>query len=112
MMSSGLTLIASLSGNAVFGRARVRGQAFAVSELGSYFPELGRALPRNADEARALLEIVDAERRRESRAARGREHVVGTCAVIADRLRRVAADEDRAGMADFGEQRLGVFDGE
>ena len=32
--------------------------------------------------------------------------------IVADHFRRVAADEDGAGIADAGEQRVGIGDGE
>ena len=49
----------------------------------------------------ALHEVEHAEARREARRARGRQHVVGAADVVADRLRRVGAEEDRAGVADL-----------
>ena len=52
------------------------------------------------DQARALHEVVDAERRREARRAAGRQHVVRAGEVVAEGLRRVRPEEDRAGVAD------------
>ena len=68
--------------------------------------ERARAAPRPAragasvarpglDHAGALDEVVDAERRREARRAAGRQHVVRSGQVVAERLGRVGADEDR-----------------
>ena len=45
---------------------------------------------------------------RKSRRARGRQHVVGTRNVVADRLRRVRADEDCAGIANSCHKALGI----
>ena len=59
------------------------------------------------DERGALEEIGDAEPAREARRARGRQHVVGAGDIVADRLGRMAAEEDRAGMTDLLRQRLG-----
>ena len=56
----------------------------------------------------ALHEVEHAEARREARRARGRQHVVGAGDIVADRLRRVRAEEDRAGIADFAGEPLGV----
>ena len=60
----------------------------------------------------ALHEIEHRQAGREARRARRRQHVVGAADIVADRLRRVAAEEDRAGIADPGQERLGVVDGE
>src|SRR5262245_21166891 len=76
----------------VLGHAKLRGtgvsrQPFAARELGRYRAELHGRLARDADHARALLEVVDAERRGEARRARRRQHVVGPRAVVSERFR-------------------------
>ena len=99
-----------------FGRRYSAERAWAVSpsprastesgaQRGSRAPRLARAI----DQAGALLEIVDPQRRGEARRARGRQHVVGAGAVVAQRLGGVASHEDRAGVADLGGQRLRVL---
>ena len=60
----------------------------------------------------ALHEIEHAEARGEARRARRRQHMVGAGDIIAYRLRRIGADEDRAGVADPRGQILGVFAGD
>ena len=60
----------------------------------------------------ALHEVEHRQARREARRARGRQHVVGAADIVADDLRRVAAEEDRAGIAHAREEAFGVGDGE
>ncbi len=48
----------------------------------------------------ALHEVEHAEAGRKPRRARRRQHMVGAADVIADRLRRMGAEENRAGIAD------------
>src|SRR5207245_1914856 len=67
----------------------------------------GEPAQRVLDDARALDEILCAERRREARRARGWEDVVGTRDVVADHLRGVAAHEDRSRMADARHESRG-----
>src|SRR3546814_1199437 len=45
-------------------------------------------------------------------AARGRQHVVRAGDIVADRLRRMPAEEDRAGMADAAGERPRLLDGQ
>src|SRR5687767_13120005 len=96
--------------HAELGRARVRRQAFSMSELGGDAAQLERTLARNADHARAFLEIVHPERRGEARGARSRQDVVRARAVVAQRFGRIAAEENRPGMANRGKERLRVVD--
>ena len=84
-----------------FGAARVRLQAFAVGQFGGDRAQRLRARFAHVDDRRALLEIVHAQRRREARGARGRQHVVRAAAVVAQRLGREAAEEHGAGVADL-----------
>ncbi len=60
----------------------------------------------------ALHEVEHAEPGRETRRTRRRQHVVGAGDIIADRLRRVGADEDRAGIADARGEALGIGGGD
>src|SRR5690606_15890365 len=56
----------------------------------------------------ALDEIEHRQPRREPRRARRRQYVVRAADIIADDFRRVAADEDRTGIADFRHEGFGV----
>ena len=69
---------------------RDRGIGKSAQLLGPAFEDRG-----------ALHEIEHAEPGGETCRARGRQHVVRSGDVIADRFRRMRADEDRAGIADF-----------
>src|SRR5712692_9457551 len=55
-----------------------------------------------AQDARALEERVDAQRRREARRARGRERVVGAGHIVTDGHGRIRAHEDRPRVLDPG----------
>src|SRR5205814_4088092 len=68
-----------------------------------YRPERRRAALAHLDHAGALLEVVDAERRREARGSRGRQDVVRPGAVVAQAFARERAEEDRTGV---DQQRL------
>ena len=96
--------------HAQLGAARVRFETLGARERGGDGAEEARAFARDADHARALLEVVDTQGRREARRARGGQHMVGTGAVIAQRLGGVVAEEDRAGVADAAEERLRIGD--
>src|SRR5882762_9945824 len=67
-------------------RAGVGRQPFAFGEDRGKLSEPGRRGLRHADDAGALLEIVDAERRGEARAAGSGQNVVRPRAIVADRL--------------------------
>ena len=60
----------------------------------------------------ALHEVEHREARGEARRARGRQHVVRAGDIVADHLRRMPPEEDRAGIADSCGERLRVGDGE
>ena len=60
----------------------------------------------------ALHEIEHGEARGEARAARRRQHVVRAADIVADHLGRVAAEKDRAGIADAPRKRFGVVGGD
>ena len=62
----------------------------------------------DVDNVHVLAEGVDAQRAREPRRARGREHVVHAGEVVAERGGRIVADEDRPCVADLVDERLGV----
>ena len=63
-------------------------------------PSARRLCGVELQERRALHEVEDGKPRGEARRARRRQHVVGAGDVVADHLRRMASDEDRAGIAD------------
>ena len=77
-------------------RPAVAGQALDRGEPHHVEPELAQLRRLEADHARALEEVVHAERREEARGAAGRQHVVRAGEIVADRHRRVVAEEDRA----------------
>ena len=56
----------------------------------------------------AFHEVEHAEAGGEARRARGRQHVVRAGHIVADRLRRMRADENRAGIADAPGEAVGV----
>src|SRR5262245_39458760 len=87
--------------HAVFSRLGVRGKTLAARELGRHFSEARGGLARDADDARSLLEVIDAERRGKTRRARSGQHVVGPGTVVAERFRAFAAKKDRACMPDL-----------
>ena len=64
---------------------------------GASVPQL---LGAELEDRGALHEVEHRQARREARRAGGRQHVVGAADIVADHLRRVAAEEDRAGIAD------------
>src|SRR3569833_3501411 len=96
------------SAHAVFGGTRGGGEPLAAREQGRRAAQRTRAFVRTHDEARALLKILHAERRRETRGARGRQHVIGARAIVTHRLGGVTAHEDRAGVADLSRERLRI----
>ena len=58
---------------------------------------------------RGALHIVEhAEAGGEARRAGGRQHMVGAADIVADDLGRMAANENRAGIADLGDHRFRV----
>src|SRR5208282_2950124 len=67
-----------------------------------------RASKRYRNDAAAFLKDVDAEGAEKPSAARGGQDVIRTGAVVADRLRAVMAEEDRARMPQSRQQRLRV----
>ncbi len=85
----------------------MRARPFGLGERKGCRRERCQRLGRARDERRALDEVGDAQAAREARGARRRQHVVGAGDVIADRFGRVAAEEDRAGVADAPRPRLG-----
>src|SRR5439155_14028164 len=90
---------------------RVGRESLASRQCRRNAPQLLRPGTRNRNHAGTLLEIVYAERRREARAPRGGQHMVGSRAVIADRLGAIVAEKNGAGIADLREQGLRVSDG-
>src|ERR1700675_4158509 len=96
----------------ILGARRVRRQAFAARQRRRQAAERLSALPRNCDYAGAFLEIIHTQRRRKARAARGRQHVVRSGAIVAHRLGAEMADEDCAGVMYLADQVLRFGDGE
>ena len=65
-----------------------------------------------ADDRGALDEVVDRQARREPRGAAGGQDVVRAGHIVADRLWRVAAEEDRPGVAHPVSEDLRIIHGE
>ena len=57
----------------------------------------------------SLHEVKYAETRGETGGAGRRQHVIGPAHIIADGLRRMASEEDRAGIADLGRKLVGIL---
>jgi len=87
----------------------MRGQTFAARQDRGGLAEFAGAFRRAVDQAGALLKVVDAERRGKARGAGGRQYVVRAGAVVAQGFGSMAAEENRAGVADVFAQgfRLG-----
>src|SRR3569833_3445477 len=94
------------SAHAVFGGTRVGGEPLAAREQGRRAAQRTRAFGRTHDEARALLKIIHAERRRETRGARGRQHVIGSRAIVTHRLGGVTAHEKHTNKTKQTHERL------
>src|ERR1700730_2203989 len=89
-------------------RMRVCRQSLQVGERDARLPEQLEVTPVEAGDARPLQEVVHAEGRAEARGAGGRQGVVRTGDVVAERDRSVGADEDRAGVHDLGGKGRGI----
>ena len=81
-------------------RAGMRVEPFGFAERDRGRAERAQLLGPAFEDRGALHEIEHAEPGREARRARGRQHVVRAADIVADRLRRMRAEEDRAGIAD------------
>src|SRR5579872_1764917 len=86
---------------------RVRVEPLRLGEADRRRGDGGEARRVATDDRRALHEVENAEPGGEAGAARGRQDMVGARDVIANRLGRVAAEKDRAGMPHPGGQPLG-----
>src|ERR1700694_4628533 len=94
----------------ILGARRVRRQALAARQRRGQAAKRLRTLARNRDHARSFLETVHAQRRRKARAARGRQHMVRSGAVVAYRFGAEMADEDRSCIVYLGDQILRLGD--
>ena len=83
---------------------------FCLSETDRRRGQRRQARSIAADERAALEEVENAEARGEARAARRRQYMVGTGDIVADRLGRMAAEEDRTRVANPLGQRIGVIE--
>src|SRR3954464_10083248 len=81
-------------------RARVVVQAFEPGKARDLRREPLQRPLLGPDDAHTLEKIVRPQRRKKTRAAAGRQHVVRSSHVIPERRRRVRPDEERAGIAD------------
>ena len=63
-------------------------------------PQRPKLLWPAPQDRRSLHEVKHAEAGREPRRARRRQHVVGAADIIANRLRRVGTEKDRASISD------------
>src|SRR5581483_5990969 len=80
-------------------RAGVRGEALRAGDLRGGGPQPAQARGIDGDDARDLDEVVHPERRGVAAGACRRHDVARAGGVVAERLRRVLADEDAAGVA-------------
>ena len=78
----------------------MRVEPFGLGQRDRRRREAPQLLGAELEDRGALHEVEHRQAGREARRARGRQHVVGAADIVADRLRRVAAEEDRAGIAD------------
>ena len=83
-------------------------EPFRLAERHRRGPERAQLIGAAFQDRGALHEVEHAKPGGEPRRARGRQHVVGAADIVADRFRRVGAEEDRAGVADLCGERLGV----
>jgi hypothetical protein len=74
--------------------------------------EFGERRRIAAEHGCALHEIEDPQARSIARRPGGGQHMVRAADIIADCLGCVMPQKDRTGIADFGEQRLRLIDGE
>src|SRR5262245_35960668 len=88
-------------------RLPVPAEALELGEADHVGAELAKLRRLEAHEGGPLQEVVHAERREETSGAPGGKHVVRACEIVADRDRRVVAEEHRACVRDALEQRLG-----
>src|SRR5574343_1398039 len=103
-----VNVVSSSVFQSVGSRLGMRRQAFALGQRARNAAEGLRPGLRDFDQAGPLLEIVDAERRREAGATGGRQHVIRTGAVVTERFRGVVTDENGAGMVNLAHPRIGV----
>ena len=76
----------------------MRFEPFGVRQSHGGWAKRGEAFGIEFQDRGAFHEIENRQTRGESGAPRRGEHVVGACNIIANHLRRVAPDEDRAGI--------------
>src|SRR5262245_38012079 len=87
----------------------MRLEAFGQSKSFNRRSRARQLLTRVANDAGAFQKVIYAERRREARRASGRQYVVRAGEIISNRLRRIRADEDRAGVVYLGRSSFVVF---
>ena len=83
-------------------------QPFGAGQRGCHLRQMVGARGRRLNQAAALLEVIDPQRRREAWRTHGGQHVAGSGAVVAQRLAAPAAHEDRPRMADVGQQPIHI----
>ena len=90
----------------------MRVQMLALRERNDVLCISLQRIARVLDDARFLEEGVGRQRREETRSARGRQNVARACHIVAERLRRVLAEEDRACVMQIRQQlaRRGRYD--
>ena len=79
-------------------------EAFCFGQGDGGGADLGQTFGVASGEAGALQEIMYREAGGEARTAGSRQHMVGAGNIVTGGFRRVAAEEDGAGMFDFIEQ--------
>ncbi|ENN87541.1 hypothetical protein RHSP_44317 [Rhizobium freirei PRF 81] len=91
-------------------RPRMCVQPLGIGERDRRRPECTKLLRPEPQDRGALDEVKHRKAGGEACGAGRRQHMVRAADIIADHFRRVSADEDGAGVADTGEQRLGIVD--
>ena len=77
----------------------MRRQALGLGQTQGSRRDGGKTLRADPLDAHPLQEIVETEPRRKARGAAGRQDVVRPGDIIAERFRRIVAEEDRAEAA-------------
>ena len=88
----------------------MRAEPFGCGQLHGGGRQRAELLGAKLEDGRALDKIQHRKPGGEPRRAGGGQDMVGAADIIADHFRRMGAEEDRPGIADFRQQRLGVGD--
>ena len=89
----------------------MRLKTFHIRDLGDRLGDLVQAFPCVKDEARFFHKTFGRQRREEPGCATGGKYMVRAGNIIADRFRRIVAEEDRACVPNQAQQFKGILDG-